>query len=329
MTFKEVKKILKIDSNLKGEGKRIAVLELGLGKDSDKWYTEVINATPCKIFGSDNKNKRADHHTDLVGSTIFQLKPEAEVFLLDSQDNESMKWVRENDIDIVLMSISDTAISLGELKKTSEQVFMCTSAGNSGKSGETMRKTRSKYWFEVGAIDENFNLKSYSSHGYDRVDGVTFAGVQTYYGDFEGTSQANPIYACLLIEFMEVFENRFNEKPTVETILEFIDKHSHNTLILDEDSDLKLGYGMLILPEKYHIKKYELTFPKGSFESLDQILIHDDENGIYFQGISEIAKIIDGRTYVPLRVLTELLGSHIQWNGDERKVEIFKIQGDH
>jgi len=325
MEINQVKDILKMNLDLKGDGMRIAVLELGADDRWKDYYTDNINL--------DSGSSRQNKHIVLVGDTIKKTKPNAEVFLLDCRKDESAKWIKENNIDVVTMSITDTAIDMNLIRELSQETFIISSSGNAGSDGETMRDRMGKYWFQVGALDydfdtDKFSLMSYSSWSRDEVDGATFSGIETVLGTFHGTSASSPLYACLILEYMENYKLRFDRKPSVNMTLDFIDRHSHNVLLEDVDSDLKLGYGLLVLPEEYHFEKIVFTFKKGSSESLDTILRYKNDD-VFFEKIDDVAKIIEGRTYLPVRELSEILGLDIEWNNDERKVKIYKQQGDH
>ena len=325
MEATEIRDILKMNPDLKGDGLRIAVLELGADERWSDYYTDNINLSS----GTTRQNK----HIVSVGDTIKQFKPNAEVFLLDSRKDDSAKWIMENDIDIVTMSISDTMISSNLIKQMAETSFIVSSAGNAGEDGETMRDRMGKYWFQVGALDYDersnlFNLMSYSSWRRDKVDGATFSGIETVLGTFHGTSASSPLYSCLIAEYFENHKLRFDRTPSVAMTLDFIDRNSHNVLLRDEDSDLKLGYGLLVLPEEYNFEKIVFTFESGKNESYDTVLRYTDDEVIVTK-IKDVAKIIDGRTYLPVRELTKLLGIDIEWDNDKRQVQIYKQQGDH
>lgn len=325
MKISQVRKILKMNPDLKGDGKRIAVLELGADERWEDYYTENINLDS----GTDRQNR----HVVLVGDLIQSFKPNAEIFLLDCRKDESAKWIMENDIDIVTMSISDTNIDMNLIREMSQDTFIISSAGNASSEGETMRSMMGRYWFQVGALDysedtNKFNLMDYSSWSRDEVDGATFSGIPTVLGVFHGTSASSPLYTCLVIEYMENYEIKFNRLPSVQMTLDFIDRHSHNVLLEDEDSDLKLGYGLLVLPEEYHFERIVFTFPSGSHESNDTILRYKDDD-VFFEDINNVAKIMNGRTYLPVRELTRLLGIDIEWDNDKRQVVVYKQQGDH
>jgi hypothetical protein len=316
MELKEFKKIVKWNDNLKGDSLRIAVTELGLGDDVDKYYTN-INATKYDKQ-DDYTNKRANHHADLVGYVLKTLLPNAELFLLDSTKDESFEWIAENNIHLVNMSVSDTKASIYNASKRS---FLATSAGNINMNGETMRDSKAKYWWQIGALDvdiqnEKFRLMSYSSWKYDKVDGATLSGINTPYGKFNGTSCSSPLYVAILAQYYQKHNDFFNAYPNLNQTIDFIDRHSHNVLLFDDDSDLKIGYGLLVLPEN------------GESVSYNQV-IKETDNGITTQEIEVPAEIVNGRTRLGLRDVSNLSGFYINWNNDKRQVELYKQQGDH
>lgn len=327
MTLDEFKKIVKWNPKYTGKGLRIAITELGLGYDFDKYYDENINAT--KYISSDkNKMERINGHTNSVGYILRELFPDAKIFLLDSQKDETYEWIANNNIHIVNMSISNTMASVYKASKTS---YLVTSAGNNGDSGESMRKSQSKYWFEVGALDvnnEKFELMDYSSWSYDRVDGAMLSGIETPYGIFHGTSCSSPLYVGVLGQYYQAHNEFFNVYPSINQTLDFIDRHSHNVLLFDDDADLKIGYGLLVLPEKYHFEEVIFKFEEGSNESYTTVLRKSD-GGTSTNKLIEPAFIKDGRTYLGLRDMANIKGNFIDWYDDTREVKIYIQQGDH
>lgn len=127
---------------------------------------------------------------------------------------------------------------------------------------------------------------------------------------------------------MGAYERFFSAYPQPMSTLDFIDRHSHNIFIFDPDSDLKIGYGLLILPEKYHFTQLTFGFPEGKRTSHNTVIQRRDDI-ITTQKIVNPAIIMGGRTYLPLRTMSKLLGGFIKWDDGKRLVEYYMQQGDH
>lgn len=301
MTLEEVKQIVKWDNKYKGNGIRIALIE---------------------------QNLNGDHVKNIHQEVFKELLPEAEIFIMDSNKDSTFKWISENNIHLVSMSMSDNSANIYPATKTS---FLVTSAGNDGPKGETMRRSRAKDWFQVGALkfkDNNISLMNYSSWKYDKVDGAMFSGIETSKGILHGTSYSAPIYVCLLAQYYEAHNEFFSKYPTIAQTVDFIDRHSHNVLLFDRDADLKIGYGLLVLPEEYHFEEVTLKFNTDTWTSYESVIKKSD-GAITTEKLLEPAFIKDGRTYLGLRDMANIKGNFIRWDNDKKEVQLFVQQGDH
>lgn len=308
-----VQRVLRLDPKKKGKNLRVAALELTKGKDSEDYYDEIVNANRF--------SKKDVAHSDLVGNVLSNYKSEAEIFLLDCTKDESAKWIMENDIDIVTMSISNTRISYKLQEEMAKKCFIITSSGNSGEEGETMIDEDAPHWWQVGALKLNsqygFNLMSYSSWGRDHVEGATLAGLETKYKTFHGTSAAAPLYAVQVMDYYEEYYTIFNTKPTPKQTIDFIDRNSSNVLVSDSDSYLKIGYGLLLLPRKYYFKVHEI-------------------DGELNRGARRIPKIylttekqVKENATINLEELQEIVGVGLVYNNKTKKIEVVVNQGEH
>lgn len=334
----EVNKILKLNPEYKGKGLRVVALE---GKDgASKNSLNIFDKVHMKVTQGSKIV-----HDDTVGALIKMFKPECELFLLPNSRFERVEglsvadWIIENDIDIVNMSQSKSMLTIEDQNRIAKHCFIITSAGNKDELGESLDPEGDRFWWQVGAIRKNklpyliekygqWMKFAYSAWKRDAVDGATLSEIDTPYGNMGGTSGAAPIYTVQIMEYMEVFKRYFNRKPSINMTIDFIDRHSHNMLLEDNDSDLKLGYGLLVLPEKYHFEEIVFEFESGKHESKDTVEILKDGYSKTVD-IKQVAKIIDGSTYLPVRQLSDLLGIDIEWNNPKRQVIVRKQQGDH
>lgn len=329
-------KLLKLDPDKKGKGRRIAILESNATRRSDEQYTK-------NFIGHTTSD--GVEHADRVGALIRFYKPECESFLLPNSRMKKVEglsvadWILANDIDIVSMSQSNTMLTVEDQNRIAKKCFIITSAGNKDELGETMNVDHARLWWQVAAMRYNepgylrdkygkFQKFNYSSWGQDNVNGATLSEFDTPLGNMGGTSGAAPMYAIQIMEYLETYVSFFKAEPTKSMIIDFIDRHSHNLLLDDEDADLKVGYGMLVMPEKYHFQEIAFSFKKGSNMSGGFAEIKKDGNEEMTE-LRDRAIIIDGRTYVPMRQAGELFGFDAEWDNLNRLAIFRTQQGDH
>lgn len=211
-----------LESNFKGNGIKVAVFDTGISAHEDLNIVDGVSFVESEDT-YDDLNGHGTHIAGIISAEdneigVAGIAPDVSLYAVKVLDEfgtgnysnviEGIYWAIDNDIDIINMSLGGTGNSkaLQEAIQTaiSSGIIIVAAAGNNGSDeGEITYPAKYPEVIAVGAIDKNYNLANFSSHGSELnivAPGVDI--VSTYYDDgysyMSGTSMAAPHVAGVL-----------------------------------------------------------------------------------------------------------------------------------
>lgn len=312
----------------KGQGVTIASLET-IVKGS---FADVF----CLMYGE--KGNDYDEHGTIVMDYIRQVAPEAKKISAKSYDSVVKGEFQSAAMDFLLSNVPDflgTANHGGLIDKDitkpyykelhKKGCYLLCSAGNSDR--DTLQPlTKGDLWKAVGACTYSKGNPKVARDYPDgeEMDFVSLHNLKATYDEtyHRGTSFSYPVLMAMLALVQCFFIKKTGKKLTNEQLNKFaID----NCMDLEEEGhDIKTGHGLFILPdpEKIDIKKYVEDYMEK------KIVLKIGNNIAEVNGESielDCAPVImNNRTLVPLRFISEELGCNVTWDEEHREVVIEK-----
>lgn len=237
----------------KGKGIKVGIIDTGVDINH-----EDLNIAGYANFTSDDKEDVCDlsghgtHVAGIVGARmnglgVIGVAPECELYIAKAFDGQgkgdktsiikSLKWMLENEVDIINMSFSSVEGCEEEektvLKCLEKNIFMVAAAGNRGERKVTY-PGKYKGVVAVSSVDINRVKSDFSSYG-NEID-LAAAGVDilsTYknnsYAVLSGTSMAAPLIsgAAALIQAKAL--KRFKRKLTPKELEIVMGIYADNT----------------------------------------------------------------------------------------------------
>ena len=294
-------------------------------------------------FGRDTSKKIThgtvvmDYLSQVVPDAIKYSYPISGTFSSTSYSSKQIDHILNNSIDIVTTSQVGTPENAGKMKALRDCIdnntFFCCSAGNDGSNG-MYSEAQNDEWISVGAIhyDNTLSLTkqqkiNYSSIG-EALDFMSLSNLENSYGGHsQGTSFSTPVFAGMVGLVQDFFIQNTGKKLTYDTLLQFIKDNCIDLGI--EGKDTRTGYGLFILPDPkiIDINKYiEMGSIKVEKNYNTKIELTIDSKDAYINNtlikLDEAPTIINNRTFVPLRFISETFGYDVEWDNINKKVTI-------
>lgn len=230
-----------------------------------EWHEHGFRGQGIKVAIIDEYGEDASipYHGNKVRDIFHMLLPDAKVRMFEFNEINKIS----GGYDIVSISAKGNTVILPAIKDLYDRgTFVVVGAGNDGDDGESLL-AQQDWTFSIGAVyadyNDNLKIKSYSSHGLNVVDGMSFTDIYVPNGDkFTGTSCATPVGACKIALMIQYYKyiNEFKRPTQSETMQLAIGMcEDFGDFGYDEYS----GHGVLRLPEiDVDFKPYleELTF---------------------------------------------------------------------
>jgi major intracellular serine protease len=235
-------------------------------------------------------------------------------------------WRGENGESVRVISMSlggstdDSTLHDAVKYAVSKGIAVVVAAGNSGdgNTGTNEYAYPGAYpeTIEVGAIDSNKNLASFSNTN-EQID-VVAPGVNvlsTYkdsgYATLSGTSMATPHVSGVVALLISMYEKRLNKTLTVDEIRQLLKDHSKDIGIDVKGegfglADLSIGY---VAPKPKTVIEMWIDNPTAKVNGIDVTLLQPPT-------------IVNNSTVTPARFVAETLGAQVDWDNDQRKVTI-------
>jgi len=330
-------------------GKNIKFAEIE-GANPNSWIFEGRLKDPfnrCSITSDYNSHGRK------VFDCFIQVAPNADIYSLPSGGiysnnsasgdfiEKTIPYAINNNINIIGASLGGTnnkILNNEILEAQKNGIVFTTSAGNDGN--DTDENTlggyaRSDVWISVAALGlrndiidiDNIFLKNYSSKG-EQLDISMFSGLYVHdcrprHEDkimlVEGTSFSQPMIAGMLALVQQFFNEKIGRTLYQDEVVLFIQDH---VIDLGEEGHDKLyGHGLFVLPEPS-----DIIVDKYIIHKTIEIDMWIDNHIFQINKISKVSdvapQIIDDRTFVPIRWVSENLGATVYWDNKEYKVTI-------
>jgi len=315
-----------------GKGVKIAIFDKKFNTQSDG-AKKIYHRKVIGINGFDNNE--ISSHGSAVAHIIHQTCPDATIYCL-TPTTENIIWCVNNNIDIInvsmkLFSKNGFEEALNEFVALGGWMF--SSAGNTDEDSNLGIPAGYENCVAVGAVHlmgdnykgDKIKRASYSSFTkeekefiWEMVEIMGFSGIYVMtpkYPDidnkgnyhsfpFNGTSGSSPFIAGMAGLYKQIFG-----KVDLNQFREFLYRH---TIDLEEEGyDKETGHGLHIAPSTDNIAEIDMWIDNHIFQ-INKI-----------SKVSDVApQIIDDRTFVPIRWISENLGFEVGWNTTEYKVTI-------
>ena len=306
---------------------------------TDRWNNIIC---PAGYQGANGSS-----HGSSVMYILLQVCPDAQYYcypLSCSGNAQNAKsacgdFIKEKNIHLFTTSKLGSFTSAAQEKIMQECIDAgCTffaAAGNEGNNG-LLGEAKSEKYLAIGGITKDgkeWKKVSYSSTGKD----LDYVSIETY---GVGTSYIAPIFCGMCGLVQDFFLKNAGRVLRRHELINFI-----NDNLLDVNTqgfDIYTGYGLFILPDPktIDIAKYctEIQLPQTNniplekenddvqMENNIKIEMFIDKKYMYVNGqkidLDTAPFIKNGRTFVPIRFISEYLGHQIEWNDKEQKVII-------
>jgi len=246
-----------------------------------------------------------DHAYNII-RVIRSFVPNAEIHLV-KKDKRGIEYLIDQGITIVSMSLAGRGEQPLEYLLKGKAFLVC-GVGNSGDAGESW-SAQQEFWCGVGAVGLTNIPKPYSSFGEGAV--MTVAQLPELDGKtMQGTSFTCPVVVGLLAQWYIWYKNEIGCYPSIGETNDFIKLNSHD--IFEDGKDLKTGWGLLRLPKKFEAT--EIIVTEGYRMARKIKHVEGEEDVISDVDLLISPRIIEGRTMVGSRGLTESLGITVYWN---------------
>lgn len=289
--------------------KDVGVINIGVmeGRINNKEDAIIMPSVMWGAFGAGESN-----HAERVVKAMRKYLPDPEKHRIHviPPTQSSIRYCIDNDIKIINMSLASSRLTISQEMELSKHAFLITSAGNDGSRGETTA-ARMNHWLAVGAVDRNFKLRSYSSHGLGHVKTVAHDEVG------RGTSFAAPVVTALLAQWYAWYYKVTGVYPNVRQTNQFVQINSHD---LDVDGkDNKTGWGLFRLPWQFEATEVILTndSKRAVRNDYTQIMDRELKKETRVLELNIEPRIENNRTLIGSRDASDLFGLNTIWDREK------------
>lgn len=282
-----------------GKGVRVAIIDEG-------WKPSPYYPNGYYPLG-DGRNE-SGHCTTMHGC-LGEVAPDAEFLFFYGPTTENLQWIKDNNIDIVVMSLNG-GTDFRILQNTEIPIFIA--AGNNGP--KIADPADEEFVFAVGAWEYNDQKANYSNVGpeLDFVSYIPYIKVsETEYYKPYGTSFATPFAAGICALFIQRCKE-LGIKPTRQQVKDFLIKYALDSVSFGVDD--YSGHGIVALPKEILPKRIDVNIGtnKAFVDGTEQVL-------------DLVVPTINGRTVVPLRFFGEALGCQVEYDGLKRVATVIRF----
>lgn len=262
-----------------------------------------------------SREKETSTHGSKVADILKQVCPEAIILYGIDYKKDTANF------DIYTTSLSFASDSLPTSENKAKELveqnkFLVCAVGNEAEDSATAI-SKNKYFKSIGAchlINDKPKRATYSSIT-DDIDYMCLSNLENTLLNkrLQGTSFATPLFAGMLALYQCYTLEKTGRKLTYIELEEFI---KSNLIDLEEEGfDTKTGHGLFILP------KIEVEDMKKIILKIGSKIANVDGKEVEM----DVAPLIlENRTFVPVRFVSEVLGCKVNWDEKDREVTIKK-----
>lgn len=256
------------DKGYTGKGKVVAVIDSGYC-EHDMLQDNVVYGKNFTSEDNMDENNYTDYngHGTHVAGIISLVAPDVKLLILKALDSngsgsyesitEAIRYAISQNVDVISMSLggldSDKSMYNAIKDAISRNILVVCAAGNdgdgNGKTEENNYPGAYNEVIEVGAMDENYNVTSFSNSNknIDLVapgEGIVSTYLNNEYKKLSGTSQATPFVSGILVLLKQYFEEQFERELTEMEMYSHLIK---NTIDLEGISRSMQGNGYVCI----------------------------------------------------------------------------------
>lgn len=261
-----------------------------------------------------SREKENSSHGSKVADILKQVCPEADILYSIDYKKDTANF------DIYTTSLSFASDSLPTSQNKAKELveqnkFLICAVGNESEDSATAI-SKNKYFKSIGAchlINEKAKRATYSSIT-DDIDYMCLSNLENTLSNkrLQGTSFAAPLFAGMLALYQCYMLKKIGRKLTYSELEEFV---NNNLIDLEEEGhDSRTGNGLFILPNLE--------------ENMEKIILKIGSKTANVDGkeiVMDVAPLIlENRTFVPIRFVSEALGCKVNWDEENREVVIEK-----
>lgn len=312
----------------KGAGMKLAVIDTGFSKHKNLEISQApdiglgyedknIHGTWCLgAAGARGDFKGALPEVELISIKAFNDKGQAE----QKHIMKALEWCGANDVDAVSMSFggsksTDSAYHRAIKELDARGVFLSAAAGNMGDmfpgADTIMYPAEYPEVVATTSINMHKDFSYYSSSGKQAEiamagQDVWGLGLNNSYAQLSGTSMVAPLVACAGLAIKARAGIRLNRELT----------NAETRLILQ------------LMAKDYGPKGWDEKFGFGVFSFGDLVDVRMAVGSNKYQVYGRDRKmdaapiIIDSRTYVPIRFMSEATGATVDYDSAKKEVKV-------
>jgi len=317
----------------KGAGIKVAIIDTGAPTHPD---VKVVKA--LDFSGSGNSVDKKGHGSHVAGTIaangkIKGVAPEVELYCLKvSKDQGSgiepqsianaLNWCADNGMDVVNLSLggpyNESVIEQAAKRCHEKGIVLVAAAGNWGMEFGVLYPARYSTTIATAAVDLDKKHPDWSAVGKE-LD-VAAAGVQVWstwlndtYALLDGTSMATPHITGAVALIQAKAKIRYGRKLTPDQIKMLLQMYSED--VGQRGPDDLFGFGVFSFGRiggSDRIKK-EIKMRIGS--KLFEVDGQQKEMDV-------VPFLKDGRTFVPVRFVSEGVGGNVNWDKETQEIDI-------
>ena len=271
------------------------------------YYGRNVKIAVLDDYGENAGDGKKPYHGNKTYDMLKMIAPESTIHMYTFDEVTKIS----SGYHIINVSAEVNIIVQNELQKLAEKgVIVICGVGNDDDDGESLL-AQQEWAFSVGAVytdySDDIKVKSYSSHGFNVVDCMSFTDIYLPNGlKYTGTSCSTPYTTGLIALFLQHYMTKNRKLAEFTDIVSLVNNHCED--ILDSGYDELSGNGVLRLPLiEEEFKPYNQHIAMVANKN---IMVANDEV-ITIDTIPVINE--DDRMVCPARYIAENMWARVDW----------------